>query len=93
MTCFGGKIGDLSGPGRCRIRPVYALSPGKFAPFIEVPWGECWVKHHRGVGSEPNSAFSFQGDLGNVASCFRAFVSSSVQRMTDWAVKIKLGQI
>ena len=67
MTCFGGKIGDLSGPGRCRIRPVYALSPEKLAPFIEVPWGECWVQHHRGVGSEPNSAFSFQGDLGKVA--------------------------
>ena len=72
---------------------MYALSPEKLAPFIEVPWGECWVQHHRGVGSEPNSAFSFQGDLGKVASSFRAFVSSSVHRMTDWAVKVKLGQI
>lgn len=94
MAFFGGKTGDISGPGRCRDHAcVCSESFGNLLLFIVVPWGQYWIQHHRDISSEPESAVSFHGDLGKVAWSFRNFVSSSVKRRTDCAMKIKLRHI
>lgn len=65
MAFFGGKTGDISGPGRCRDHAcVCSESFGNLLLFIVVPWRQYWIQHHRDISSEPE--FPFMVILGKL---------------------------